>query len=273
MDDYVWENCFENNQLKSAKVKTIRQSYSIKKPLKPIVKAEFKQKFWEINPQGQVTLHLVSIPLNDSIIDTAVSWFFYEKNRLSIHKKTGIGGIAVKSIQYRNEKPYCYTYGKSQNQSSKKTILDLTSYVEERKEYIQTTEVGKYGTIEKHLSSDSVVFKTIYTEIREDITKLTSVKFPLNAKNDYFVSQKKDENHSTSICINSKNSDSICFVTKTNEQQKVLNYETYNLTQQKKTHFTEFIYNEKSQLLQAMIKKDLESQNIEIIKYRYTFYD
>lgn len=273
LNEYLWENCFETNTLKSSKTKTIRQTYFSKKPLKPIIKSDYKQKFWEINPEGAVTLQMKTIALSDTIIDTTVSWFFYNKNKLSTIKKTGIGGITVKSITYKNNIPVYYSYGKSINNSKKKTILDLISYTEGRKEFIETISIGKTNTLEKYKSSDSIVFKTIYTEKTDSNTTKTSTQFPLNSKEDFTVTEEKNNLNFHTICYYSKYSDSICYIIHWDEKGKIDEYETFNSSMNKKTHLTELIYDEKNELLKAIVTKNLENETIEIIKFHYTYYD
>lgn len=271
LHEYIWDSCFGKNQLSDSKTETISKSFFTKQPLKPIKSLDYKQENWKINKSGAPTLYMNTFAWNDSVIDTNVTWYSYLKDTLTSIKKTGIGGISVKTILYDNNKPIAYIYGNSKNESSSKDVLNLVSYSEMNKEIIEHIHIGDSIIIENHKSKDDVVFKTITEQKNKSRTK-KSVHFPFSSENNWTVTTLESETIYR-MSIQAPNTKNIDYFFRFDSKGRIANYETWNMTSNSKTHLTECIYDEINGNLKALVTKDLHTETIEIIKYKYSYYD
>ncbi len=264
---------FNKDYLKANKIKTISVSFSSKKPLQPIRKEYFKSSHFLINKNGYLTRSYFTKRIFGNKIDTAVEWRFYKNDKLSAIKKTGIGGIDVKSIFYENGKPAIYIYGLSQNGSKQKLNLFISSYKDRSAEYIEHTPLNKRDTLIKYKSVTSTVFKKELREWKDSITFKISYKFPLAPEKNYSHTFKYSNNRCKSIVIKKLGVESYSYLFQYSERGKLLSFTKFNIDQNTSVQFSELIYNDKTNLLRAIITKDLFDNTILIKKYSYTYYD
>ncbi len=271
LEEFIWNHCFTPQKMSTQQVRTITQSRYKKLPLKPIVKIKNNTQFWELNQQGKISMMYRTEKINDSITDTTVRWNFYKNNQLTMIKKTGVAGIVVTSISYKNDLPIRFVYGKSKNKSSSKIKLEIDSYEEGRSEYLEHTTFGKKNHQTSFKSSDGVTFKVITTEIKDTNSEVISTQFPFQPNKDYAIEKTSELGQTKSLLVRNK--------TETSTQYEffydslLLEINTQKPGYDLHTAHTELIYEEQTGLLKAIIQQNLQSKEIEIMKYHYTYYE
>ena len=271
LEEFLWSECFDSNKLSTQRIRTITQSHFHKLPLKPIIKTRSKITFWELNKDGKVTMNYNTVPLNDTLVDTTACWNFYKNNRLSMTKKTGIAGIVVKVISYQNDLPIRFIYGKSKNNSGSKIELQLDSYHEGRSEYLEHTQFGDGNHQTTYKSSDGVVFKIVLSESLDSNMRIIRTQFPYQSEKDFTI--EKNENHDTFKSITIKKKNEVLKKYVFTYDLKLTEFETFETENEKSLSHTELIYEEATGLLQAILTKNLQNEEIHITKYHYTYYE
>jgi hypothetical protein len=271
LEEFIWNHCFTPQKMSTQQVRTITQSRYKKLPLKPIVKITNNTQFWELNQQGKISMMYRTEKINDSITDTTARWNFYKNNQLTMIKKTGVAGIVVTSISYKNDLPIRFVYGKSKNKSSSKIKLEIDSYEEGRSEYLEHTTFGKKNLQTSFKSSDGVTFKVITTEIKDTNSEVISTQFPFQPNKDYVIEKTSELGQTKSLLVRNK--------TETSTQYEffydslLIEINTQKPGYDLHTAHTELIYEEQTGLLKAIIQQNLQSKEIEIMKYHYTYYE
>lgn len=271
LEEFIWNHCFTPQKMSTQQVRTITQSRYKKLPLKPIIKIKNNTQFWELNQQGKISMMYRTEKINDSITDTTAKWNFYKNNQLTMIKKTGIAGIVVTSISYKNDLPIRFVYGKSKNKSSSKIKLEIDSYEEGRSEYLEHTTFGKKNLQTSFKSSDGVTFKVITTEIKDTNSEVISTQFPFQPNKNYVIEKTSEQGQTKSLLVRNK--------TETSTQYEffydslLIEINTQKPGYDLHTAHTELIYEEQTGLLKAIIQQNLQSKEIEIMKYHYTYYE
>ena len=264
---------FNKEELKKRKIKTVSVSYSTKKSLKPIQTDSYKSTHFSIDRNGLLTRTYSTKKIFLSSIDTAVEWRYYKNEKLTTIKKTGVGGIDVKSVFYENNLPSTHIYGISQNSSSRKIDLFVSSYKELRAEYIDYQPLKEKDTLIKYKSLSSIVFKKELHEWPDSSTYKVTHIYPLAPEKKLVYTYSFKEKRCSSITIEKINKPIYKYTFKYSNSGKILSFNTFNVTQNTSTRFTELVYNEKNGLLRALITKDLYDNTIFIKKYTYTFHE
>lgn len=269
LDDFF----FQTTEIKKRKIKTISVSYSTKKSLKPIQKNVFKSTHFLVDKNGFLTRKYTTNQFFQQKIDTSVEWRYYKNKRLTTIKKTGVGGIKVKSIFYENNLPATYIYGVSQNSSPSKINLFVSSYKEERAEYIKYYPLNKKDTLIKYKSVSSTVFKKKLIEWTDSTSCKITYTYPLAPEKNVVYTYNFNDKQCEALLIEEVNKPIYKYVFQYSSTRKMLSYTTFNETQNTSIYYTELIYNEKNGLLRAIITKDLYDNTIFIKKYTYTYYE
>ena len=177
----------------------------------------------------------------------------------------------MKVISYQIDLPIRFIYGKSKNNSGSKIELQLDSYHEGRSEYLEHTQFGDGNHQTTYKSSDGVVFKIVLSESLDSNMRIIRTQFPYQSEKDFTI--EKNENHDTFKSITIKKKNEVLKKYVFTYDLKLTEFETFETENEKSLSHTELIYEEATGLLQAILTKNLQNEEIHITKYHYTYYE
>lgn len=256
----------------SNKIESITVEYSTKKPLQPIQKSYFNSNFYSFDLQGRIKQYYTTQKLFNGSIDTTVEWRFYKNGRISTKKRTLSNAIKVKSYFYENNQLSVIVHGKSRSSGNSKTILDISSYSEESAEYWTYAVLANQDTLIKKKSVNGVVFQEVLISNPDSNTKKIETSYRYAPKNNHSVTLFYSNNLLKKIEIKNSTITREFYSFSYNHDKELLSYIKYDQTGKVAIEFAEFIYEDTTGNLQAIITKDYTTNNIEIKKFCYTYY-
>lgn len=263
---------FNPSRITSNKIESITIEYSTKKPLQPIQKDYSNSNFYLFDLQGRIKQYYSTKKLFNGSVDTTVEWRFYKNGQISTQKRTQYNAIQVKSYFYENNQLSIIVHGKSQSTGNSKTTLNISSYSEENVEYWAYAILTNQDTLIKKKSVNGVVFQEVLISHPDSNTKKVETSYRYVPNNNHSTTLFYDRDLLTKIEINNPATNKVFYTYSYNHKKELLSYIKYDQTGKTATEFAEFIYDETTGNLQAIIKKDYTTNNIEIKKFCYTYY-
>jgi hypothetical protein len=264
---------FNTAFIKSNGIKSIAGTISSKK-VRDIIRASGLDYYYQFNKDGKLKNQLSS-HFSNGVKDSSVVSYEYVNNNISIKRKSDSYGYFS----------YHYTYDKSNNVTSQTYYRDENAFTGKnqfklKKEYVIVKDSFSYQEFD-----DTQIKKTFYNSYGKKFKEQTNYY----NKDGYLV-----EEYTKFIIGNNKKKltyeyDEYGRLFKkhiyTNIAQNKKSTEIYNydeignileikyLINEKHTSTKQFLYNNKTMLLSAMIIEEKETEFLRIIKYNYTFFD
>ena len=255
------------------KVRSITTEHMDKKELRAIVKNKKTNTYYEFNNSGQLTMYYKTFVVYDTIHDTLVEFYDYNKEgKLIVLRKSEYGKYGVYTYKYEGDKVIEIALAHEENAISSKTTFIPKNHTEKYKEKFVFEKIDSLSYIKYTLSEDNVRYKedeVIYKlgKLKKEQTRYLFSKQQHSIYNYYYFDQdlvKKEE------IDNYTQKQKQSFIYKYDSIKRINQIETYR--EDKKVYTTEFLYKETG-LMDAIINKNNETNAMEIIKYSHTYYE
>ncbi len=263
---------FNPEEVKTRKIKSVNVTFSSKKPLQPIRKEVGKSQNYVFDENGKISRFYSTKIMPYGSIDTNVEWRFYKGEKLETVKKTAIDGIKVRTIFYEEGIPSVEIFGKSESGSSIKTKLNIVSYKEQYAQYV-SYNIQKNGdsVINRKALGGKVVERTTYS-FPDSITKKIKVEYPYSPYLNFTKIITYENKLVAKLIVQNPNEDTFEYIFGYDSNKKMAYFTKNNLSNNSTESFSELIYDDKTQNLQAIITKNYYTEEVSITKYKYTYY-
>lgn len=262
--------------MKKNRVRSIQTKFMVKKELSPIVKKPQITSYYEFDNDGNKIMYYKTFLLHDTVYDTLVEFYSYnEKNQLVTKRRSEYGKFGVYDYTYNdNNKVVKMEHYTEENVSqSKLTFIPKNRQLQETELY-QIQKIDSLSYIIYTLSADNVRYK-------EEEAIYENGKLQKSHSRLLFGSQKYDVFHfayfendliKKEVVDNFNSTVKKQYIYGYNEEKEIASIKIYEGKGEKHLYTIEFLYQEKTKLLDAILKKDEATGTIEITKLKYTFY-
>ena len=262
---------FNPSQVYIHKIKSIKVEYSTKMPLKPIVKKHFKSSVFIFDNKGRVKQNYSTAKLYNGNIDTAVEWNYYQNDLIINKKSTFNNRIKVETYYYENNSVSNLITGYSDNESNSKLNLNISNYYPGNSEFFTTIFLPNKDTLTKIKSENDVVFRKKLISWKEKNEKTISILFPYAPENNKKSVYRYKSNLLMEMTEIKHNVTTATYIFSYNSKGNVASYNKYN-GNGTETEYAKFIYESGNEILQAILIKEIATNNLEIKKFNYTYY-
>ena len=270
------ENAISNNVffsekfIRQNKIKSVKVEISFKRELQPIVKTGNSQGF-EFNLKGKLVKQFETILIGGNVKDTLVSFFIYNENNLLELKRSSDGnGFYSYYFDYDNAGNIIkQVYSRDENKGNKNNFVMGRQFIISSETY-QYEQLSVKQKRRKYFNDNGLEYKSVISS-KNDYGNITE------EESRFIVSDRKSR-------ISYKYDEYFRLIEKTdysaisgqNSIVSVFNYDDFgNLLQEKISYngklktTREFLYDNKTFLLDAQLIKDEATQTIQIYKYNY----
>lgn len=254
------------------KVRSITTEHMNKKELSPIVKNPKVSTYYEFNNEGQLTMYYKTFMLYDTVYDTLVEFYsYYNDGKLKELRRSEYGKYGVYTYTYENDRLTEISQAQEENAIKSKTTFIPKNHQKKYKETFVYENIDSLSHIKYTLSEDGVRYKedeVVYEngKLKKEQTRYLFSKQQHSIYRYYYFEDdlvKKEE--TDNYTQKTKNA----FIYKYDQNKRINQMETYK--EDKKAFVTEFLYKE-TDLMDAIINKNTETNSIEIIKFSHTHY-
>ena len=264
---------FNTNFIKVNNIKTITGIISSKK-VRDIIRSKGLKTYYKFNRKGELVQQYKS-HLSQKKIDTTST--FYRYNQLGkIVSKRKSEGLGFYSYQYQydlNNNIVSQTYSRDENKFNSKNKFEL------KKRYIIKTDSFSY-----QLNTENQTQKYFYNsygiKYKQQTNTFDSLGYLIEEKTKFIIGNNKTKTsyeydnygrlYKKQYVGNLTQSKKTTAIYTYDEIGNVLEIKNYLASEHVTTK--EFLYDEKTMLLSAIIIQDIKAEQLRIIKYRYTFY-
>lgn len=263
---------FNPDEVKTRKIKSVTVTYSDKKSLQPIKKRQGVSQNYLFDKDGRIIRYYSTKLMTYGSVDTAVEWRFYKGDKLETVKKTAIEDIKVKTIFYEEGFPTVEIFGKSESGSSIKTKLNIVSYKEQYAQYISYMILKKGDSVVNRKALGGKVVERLTYSYPDSTSKKIKIEYPYSPFMNTTRVITYENKLVARLTVQNPNEDTYEYVYGYDSEQKIAYFTKNNLSKNSTESFSELIYDEDTQNLQAIITKNYYTEEISISKYKYTYY-
>jgi hypothetical protein len=271
--DQLTKLSFNKTLIIKNKVRSITTEYMYKKELSPIVKNPKRTIYYEFNDSGQLLMYYKTFQLYDTVYDTLVEFYSYNKlGQLKELRRSEYGKFGVYTYLYDNNKVVAVSQAEEENLTNSKLHFIPKNHNQKYTEKYVYETLDDLSYMKYTLSHDGVRYKeeeVVYknSKIKKEKTRYLFSKQKYNVYNYYYFDNdlvKKEE------VDNYSSKQKKAFVYRYDNKKRVTQMETFK--ENENLYLTEFLYKENTELLDATINKNNNTKAIEIIKYKYSYY-
>ncbi len=267
------EPFFNQIFIKTNKIKSITGSISSKK-IRDIIRTKGLDYYYEFDNDGKLKLQLVSHLSNGLKDSTTVSYTYNPNGTVSVKRKNDSYGFYSHNYKYdESNHIVSQTYCRDENKFNSKTefelknqfVISTDSFSYEKTDATQTKKL--YYNAYKKVYKVEMAYYNEYNYLIEEYTRFIIGNNKKKITYEYDEKGRLYKKHTfINIAENKKQTEVYTY----DEIGNILYIKVYDNEKHKTTK--EFLY-DKNMLLSAQLIKDIESEFLRIIQYRYTFYD
>ncbi len=265
---------FNNQFIKNNNIKSITGSISSKK-VRDIIRSTGTDYHYQFDKNGKLTNQLSS-HFSDGLKDTTTIFYTYNtKGQIITKRKNDSYGYCSYHYNYDQANNITtQTYCRDENKFNSKNQFEL------KKEYIIVKDSFSYQKINAE-QTKKIFYNSYGKKFKEQINYYDKLGYLTEEYTKFIIGNNKkkltyeyNENGQlfkkylyTNISQGKKTTEIYSY----DEIGNVLDIKYYNDNIHNSTK--QFLYDNKTMLLTAMIIQDIETELVRIIKYRYTFFD
>ena len=265
---------FNSEFIKINNIKSISGSISSKK-VRDIIRSKGLKSHYEFNENGKLTLQYKS-HITQNKTDTAITFYEYnDDGKISKKRKSEGAGFYSYQYRYNNENNIiAQTYSRDENKFGSKNKFEL------KKKYIIKTDSFSYQPYGKG-QVKKLFYNSYGIKYKEQTNSFDSLGYLTEERTKFIIGNNKTKLtyeydqygrlYKKHIYTNISQDKKTTAIYSYDEIGNVLEIKNYN--EEKHISTKEFLYDEKTMLLSAIIIQDIASELLRIIKYDYTFFD
>jgi hypothetical protein len=264
---------FNSSFIKTNSVQSITGSISSKK-VRDIIRSNGLDYYYEFNEMGELKNQL-STHFSNNIKDSTITSYEYENNNIRVKRKSDSYGYFSYHYQYDElNNLITQTYCRDENKFENKNKFEL------KKEYVIVKDSFSYQILNAK-QTKKIFYNGYGKKFKEQSNYYNEHGYLIEEYTKFIIGNKKkkliyeyDENgrlFKKHTYVNIAQDKIITEVYTYDNIGNVLDIKYYD--GDKHTSTKQFLYDNKTMLLSALIIQEMETEFLRIIKYSYTFFD
>ncbi len=264
---------FNSEFIKANNIKSISGSISSKK-VRDIIRSTGLDYYYEFNETGQLKKQLSS-HFSSGLKDSSIISYEYENHNISVKRKSDSYGYFSYHYKYDNlNNMITQTYYRDENK------FDCKNQFELKKEFVIVKDSFSYEKINEE-QTKKIFYNSYGKKFKQQINYYDENDYLIEEYTKFIIGNNKkkltyeyDENGRLFIkntFANIAEDKKTTEVYSYDELGNVVEIKYYDNELHKSTK--QFLYDNKTFFLTAMIVQDIATEFLRIVKYRYTFFD